>query len=86
MCWALKRKTGYGLPAVGRDFRLLLIFQAMKNITEMTIPIIAPIAKYMAPRAVASIDNGMTAIAKMPVRKPAMKSAKPSTRTPLKEF
>jgi hypothetical protein len=86
MCWALKRKTGYGLSVVGRDFRLLLIFQAMKNITEMAIPIIAPIAKYMAPRVVASIDNGMTAIAKIPVRKPAMKSAKPSTRTPLKEF
>ena len=86
MCWALKRKTGYSLPAVERDFRLLLIFQAIKNITEMAIPIIAPIAKYMAPRAVASIDNGITAIAKIPVRKPAMKSAKLSTRTPLKEF
>ena len=86
MSYAFKRKTGYGLFVAGRFFRLFLIFQAMKNIAELAIPVIVPIAKYMAPKVVTSIDNGMTAIAKMPVRKPAMKSAKPSTITPLKEF
>jgi len=81
-----QRKTGYALSVVGRVFRLLLIFQAIKDITEMAIPMIAPIAKYMAPKVVTSIDKGITAIAKMPVRKPAMKNTKPSTRMPLKEF
>lgn len=81
-----QRKTGYDLSIIGRAFRLLLIFQAMKDITEMTIPVIAPIAKYIAPKVVTSIDRGMTAIAKIPVRKPAIKSAKPNTIIPLKEF
>ena len=81
-----QRKTGYDLSVVGRAFRLLLIFQAMNDIIEMAIPMIAPIAKYMAPKVVTSIDKGITAIAKMPVRKPAKKNAKPSTRIPLKEF